>query len=201
MVKRLCVCVCMRACVRACVRVCFFYLSVCLSLLLHFFYHFIVIQHRSAEEERSTVNAELQERLSKIDKLKKRYEILMVAMKPPEGEEEQSQVWLKSIKRSPFYSFIHLFINNSLIHSSIEYWIWIMVYFIHKLTYAVLFRDQSGSRERIVAKRRRRSWRKNQESRKGNQSPWKYAEAAQCQKRDLQVTLTWVQSIFKQRNL
>ena len=51
-----------------------------------------ILQHRSAEEERSTVNAELQERLSKIDKLKKRYEILMVAMKPPEGEEEQSQV-------------------------------------------------------------------------------------------------------------
>jgi len=51
----------------------------------------ITAQLRSAEEERSQVNAELQERLSKIDKLKKRYEILMVAMKPPEGEEEQSQ--------------------------------------------------------------------------------------------------------------
>ena len=38
-------------------------------------------------------SAELHERISKIDKLRKRYEILSVAMKPPEGEEEHSQAY------------------------------------------------------------------------------------------------------------
>ena len=40
-------------------------------------------------------SAELHERISKIDKLRKRYEILMVAMSPPEGEEheEHSQAY------------------------------------------------------------------------------------------------------------
>ena len=35
------------------------------------------------------VSAEFHERLSKIDKLKNRYEILTVVMLPPEGEEEK----------------------------------------------------------------------------------------------------------------
>ena len=41
----------------------------------------------------SSSSGELHERISKIDKLRKRYEILVVAMSPPEGEEEQSQAY------------------------------------------------------------------------------------------------------------
>ncbi|KAJ8030943.1 Coiled-coil domain-containing protein 39 [Holothuria leucospilota] len=52
-------------------------------------------QLKTAEEERSTVSTELHERINKIDKLRKRYEILMVSMAPPEGEaeEEMSQAY------------------------------------------------------------------------------------------------------------
>uniref|UniRef100_A0A8C7BI52 Coiled-coil domain-containing protein 39 n=1 Tax=Neovison vison TaxID=452646 RepID=A0A8C7BI52_NEOVI len=39
------------------------------------------------------VSAEFHERLSKIDKLKNRYEILTVVMLPPEGEEEKTQAY------------------------------------------------------------------------------------------------------------
>ncbi|XP_038050649.1 coiled-coil domain-containing protein 39-like [Patiria miniata] len=50
-------------------------------------------QLKGAEEERGTVSAELHERITKIDKLRKRYEILMVSMAPPEGEEDRSQAY------------------------------------------------------------------------------------------------------------
>ncbi|XP_054838743.1 coiled-coil domain-containing protein 39 [Eublepharis macularius] len=50
-------------------------------------------QIRIAEQERQTMSTEFHERLSKIDKLKSRYEIVTIVMMPPEGEEEKSQVY------------------------------------------------------------------------------------------------------------
>lgn len=50
-------------------------------------------QVKCSEEERQKISAELHERISKIEKLRKRYEILMVSMAPPEGEEEHSQAY------------------------------------------------------------------------------------------------------------
>ena len=38
-------------------------------------------------------SAELHERCTQIDKLRKRYEILMTTMAPPEGEEEHSAAY------------------------------------------------------------------------------------------------------------
>lgn len=53
----------------------------------------LTAQLRAADDERQTISAELHERIAKIDKLRKRYEILMVSMAPPEGEEERSQAY------------------------------------------------------------------------------------------------------------
>ncbi|XP_048362804.1 coiled-coil domain-containing protein 39 [Sphaerodactylus townsendi] len=50
-------------------------------------------QIRIAEQERQTMSTEFHERLSKIDKLKSRYEIITIVMMPPEGEEDKSQVY------------------------------------------------------------------------------------------------------------
>ncbi|XP_006770080.1 PREDICTED: coiled-coil domain-containing protein 39 [Myotis davidii] len=50
-------------------------------------------QIRYVDQERQAISAEFHERLSKIDKLKNRYEILTVVMLPPEGEEEKTQAY------------------------------------------------------------------------------------------------------------
>ena len=50
-------------------------------------------QAKSMETERQTVSSEVHEHISKIDKLRKRYEIITVAMAPPEGEEAHSQAY------------------------------------------------------------------------------------------------------------
>ncbi|XP_051013013.1 coiled-coil domain-containing protein 39 [Acomys russatus] len=50
-------------------------------------------QIRFVDQQRQTVSAEFHERLSKIDKLKNRYEIITVVMLPPEGEEEKTQAY------------------------------------------------------------------------------------------------------------
>uniref|UniRef100_A0A1I8FEI2 Coiled-coil domain-containing protein 39 n=1 Tax=Macrostomum lignano TaxID=282301 RepID=A0A1I8FEI2_9PLAT len=47
------------------------------------------------DERQQGVSSELHEREAKIDKLQKRYEIIMVSMAPPEGEEERSQAYLR----------------------------------------------------------------------------------------------------------
>ncbi|XP_063163936.1 coiled-coil domain-containing protein 39 [Candoia aspera] len=53
----------------------------------------IETQIRLIEQERQTLSTEFHERLSKIEKLKSRYEIITIVMMPPEGEEEQTQAY------------------------------------------------------------------------------------------------------------
>ncbi|XP_019061889.1 coiled-coil domain-containing protein 39 isoform X2 [Fukomys damarensis] len=50
-------------------------------------------QIRYVDQEWQNISGEFHERLSKIDKLKNRYEILTVVMLPPEGEEEKTQAY------------------------------------------------------------------------------------------------------------
>uniref|UniRef100_A0A2K5EFQ8 Coiled-coil domain-containing protein 39 n=1 Tax=Aotus nancymaae TaxID=37293 RepID=A0A2K5EFQ8_AOTNA len=50
-------------------------------------------QIRYVDQERGNISTEFHERLSKIDKLKNRYEILTVAMLLPEGEEDKTQAY------------------------------------------------------------------------------------------------------------
>ncbi|KFW10077.1 Coiled-coil domain-containing protein 39, partial [Eurypyga helias] len=47
-------------------------------------------QIRLVDQERQRISAEFQDRLNKIGKLKRRYEILTVVMMPPEGEEDKT---------------------------------------------------------------------------------------------------------------
>ncbi|XP_034294810.1 coiled-coil domain-containing protein 39 isoform X1 [Pantherophis guttatus] len=53
----------------------------------------IETQTRLIEQERQTLSSEFHERLSKIAKLKSRYEIVTIVMMPPEGEEEKTQAY------------------------------------------------------------------------------------------------------------
>ncbi|XP_069474770.1 coiled-coil domain-containing protein 39 [Ambystoma mexicanum] len=50
-------------------------------------------QLRLVEQERQSISVELQDRLAKIDKMRKRYEVVTISMMPPEGEEEKSQAY------------------------------------------------------------------------------------------------------------
>ncbi|XP_045395696.1 LOW QUALITY PROTEIN: coiled-coil domain-containing protein 39 [Lemur catta] len=50
-------------------------------------------QIRYVDQERQNISTEFHDRLSKIDKLKNRYEILTIVMLPPEGEEEKTQAY------------------------------------------------------------------------------------------------------------
>ncbi|NXR59281.1 CCD39 protein, partial [Rhadina sibilatrix] len=50
-------------------------------------------QIRLLDQERHRLSAEFQDRLWKIDKLKRRYEIFTLSMMPPEGEEMKSQAY------------------------------------------------------------------------------------------------------------
>ena len=51
------------------------------------------LQTKNAEEERHSANAELRDRIGKVEKLRRRYEILMTQFAPEEGEEEHSQAY------------------------------------------------------------------------------------------------------------
>ncbi|KAJ3412119.1 Coiled-coil domain-containing protein 39 [Chytridiales sp. JEL 0842] len=51
------------------------------------------LQIKNAEEERHSANSELRDRIGKVEKLRRRYEILMTQFAPEEGEEEHSQAY------------------------------------------------------------------------------------------------------------
>jgi coiled-coil domain-containing protein 39 len=51
------------------------------------------IHLKSAEEERHSAASELRERVGKVEKLKKRYEILMTQFAPEDDQEDHSQAY------------------------------------------------------------------------------------------------------------
>ncbi|XP_044523713.1 coiled-coil domain-containing protein 39 [Gracilinanus agilis] len=53
----------------------------------------LLSQIRYVDQERQSISAEFHDRLSQIEKLKNRYELLTVVMMPPEGEEEKTQAY------------------------------------------------------------------------------------------------------------
>ncbi len=53
----------------------------------------LVTQARAVEEERSRVNKELKERQMRVDQLRKKYEIVMFSLAPPDGGEQRSQAY------------------------------------------------------------------------------------------------------------
>ncbi|XP_039620874.1 coiled-coil domain-containing protein 39-like [Polypterus senegalus] len=50
-------------------------------------------QYRLIDQERQAISMEVNEKLAKIEKLKKRYEVVTLAIAPPEGEQESTQAY------------------------------------------------------------------------------------------------------------
>ncbi|KAJ3076829.1 Coiled-coil domain-containing protein 39 [Podochytrium sp. JEL0797] len=60
---------------------------------IHIHTDMLRVQVKNAEEERHSANSELRDRVGRVEKLRRRYEILMTQFAPEEGEEEHSQAF------------------------------------------------------------------------------------------------------------